>query len=93
MKNSIDSSATTRVYNLISVSQITRTLLGDVIISSKTDPRDSSSKTGKRSYGNLFEFFILNDKAIVCDATTVHNLKKVYLGISFSVLYFAARYS
>ena len=34
----------TRVYDLISVPQITRLLLGDAIISSKTDPHNSSKK-------------------------------------------------
>ena len=35
---------TTLVYNLISVPQITRLLLEDAIISSKTDPRNSNKK-------------------------------------------------
>ena len=39
----------TRIYNLISVPQI---LLGDAIISSKTDPHNSSKKE-KRSYGEI----------------------------------------
>ena len=39
----------TRIYNLISVPQI---LLGDAIISSKTDPHNSSKKE-KRSYGKI----------------------------------------
>ena len=61
----------------ISVPQITRLLLGDAIISSKTDPHNGSKKE-KRSYGKtkndktmlkilLFEFF-LNNKAVFCDA-------------------------
>ena len=39
----------TRTYNLICVPQITRLLLGDAIISSKTDPHNGSKKE-KRSY-------------------------------------------
>ena len=42
----------TRIYNLISVPQITRILLGDAIISSKTDLRNGSKKE-KRSYGKI----------------------------------------
>ena len=42
----------TRVYNLISVPQITRLLLEDTTISSKTDPRNGSKKE-KRSYGKV----------------------------------------
>ena len=42
----------TRIYNLISVPQITRLLLGDAITSSKTDPHNSSKKE-KRSYGEV----------------------------------------
>ena len=37
----------TRVYNLISVPQVVRLLLGDVIISSETDPRNRSKKEKK----------------------------------------------
>ena len=40
----------TRVYNLISVPQITRLLLEDAIISSKTEARNASKKEN-RSYG------------------------------------------
>ena len=40
----------TRTYNLICVPQITRLLLGDAIISSKTDPHNGSKKE-KKSYG------------------------------------------
>ena len=40
----------TRVYNPISVPQIIRILLEDVIILSKTDPRIGNKKE-KRSYG------------------------------------------
>ena len=40
----------TRVYNLISIPQITRLFLGDATISSKTDPRNGCKKE-KRSYG------------------------------------------
>ena len=42
----------TRIYNLISVPQITRLLLGDAIISSKTVLR-SGSKKEKRSYSKV----------------------------------------
>ena len=42
----------TRIYSLISVPQITRLLLGDAIISSKTDPHNGSKKE-KRSYGEV----------------------------------------
>ena len=49
----------TRIYNLISVPQITRLLLGDVIISSKTD-RHGASKKEKRSYGK-----VKNDKTML----------------------------
>ena len=42
----------TRIYNLISVPQITRLLLGDAIISSKIDPHNGSKKE-KRSYGEV----------------------------------------
>ena len=45
----------TRVYNLISVSQITRLLLGDAIISSKTDPLNGIKKEKK----------VRNDKVIL----------------------------
>ena len=41
-----------RIYNLIFVPQITRFLLRDVMISSKTDPHNSSKKE-KRSYGEV----------------------------------------
>ena len=44
--------AGTRVYNLIFVPQITRLLLGDATISSKTDPR-TGSKKDKKSYGKV----------------------------------------
>ena len=40
----------TRIYNVISVPQITWLFLGDAIISSKTDP-DNNSKKEKRSCG------------------------------------------
>ena len=42
----------TRIYNFISVQQITRLLLGDAIISSKTDSHNGSKKE-KRSYGEV----------------------------------------
>ena len=42
----------TRIYNLISVPQITRILLGHAIISSKTDLRNGGKKE-KRSYGKI----------------------------------------
>ena len=42
----------TRIYNLISIPQITRLLLRDEIISRKTDPRGGSKK-GNRSHGML----------------------------------------
>ena len=42
----------TRIYNLISVPQITRLLLGDAIISSKADRRNRIKKD-KRSYGKV----------------------------------------
>ena len=38
----------TQVYNLISVLQVTRLLLGDAIILSKTDPRNGSKKENRR---------------------------------------------
>ena len=41
-----------QVYNLVSVPQITRFLLRDAIISSKTDPHNGSEKE-KRSYGKV----------------------------------------
>ena len=41
----------TRIYDLISVSQITRLLLGDAINSSKTDSH--GSKKERRSYGKI----------------------------------------
>ena len=41
-----------RIYNLISVPQITRFLLGDVIILIKPDPRNDSKKE-KRSYSKV----------------------------------------
>ena len=41
-----------RIYNLIFVPQITRLLLGDPIISSKTDPHNGSKKE-KRSFGKI----------------------------------------
>ena len=42
----------TRIYNLISVQRITLFLLGEAIISSKTDPHNGSKKE-KRSYGKV----------------------------------------
>ena len=42
----------TRIYNLISVPQMTWLLLGDAIISSKADPHNDSKKE-KRSYGKI----------------------------------------
>ena len=45
-------SINTRIYNLISVSQFTRVLLGDAIIPSKTDPHNGS-KREKRNYGKV----------------------------------------
>ena len=42
----------TRIYNLISVPQITRLLLEDAIFSSKTDPQNGSKKE-KRKYGKI----------------------------------------
>ena len=42
----------TQIYNLISVPQITRLLLGDTITSSKTNPHNGSKKQ-KRSYGKI----------------------------------------
>ena len=52
-------SINTWIYNLISVPQFTRFLLGDAIISSKTDPHNGSKK-GKRSYGKT-----KNDKTML----------------------------
>ena len=49
----------TRVYNIISVPQITLLLLGDTKISSKTEPRNRSKKE-KRSYGK-----VRNNKALL----------------------------
>ena len=43
---------TSRIYNLISVPQITRLLSGDAIVSSKTDLHNGSKKE-KRSYGKI----------------------------------------
>ena len=42
----------TRIYNLIFVPQITRFLVGDAIISSKTDPHNGRKKEN-RSYGKV----------------------------------------
>ena len=42
----------TRIYKLISVPQVTRLLLRDAVISSKTDPHNDSKKE-KRSYGKI----------------------------------------
>ena len=42
----------TRIYNLISVPQITQLLLGDAINPSKTDPHNGSKKE-RRSYGKI----------------------------------------
>ena len=42
----------TRVYNLISFPQISGYLLGDAMISSKTEPRNGSKKE-KRSYSKV----------------------------------------
>ena len=52
MKNTAEVSCNTRIYNLISVPQITQLLLGDAIISSKTDPHNGSKKE-KGSYGEV----------------------------------------
>ena len=49
----------TRVYNLISVPQITWLLLRDATVSSKTDPRSGSGKK-KRSYGKVKNKSMLN---------------------------------
>ena len=57
------------VYNLISVPQITRLLLGDATISSKTEPHNGSKKD-KRSYGKvrnnktMLKFFMLNNNIL-----------------------------
>ena len=45
-------SINTRIYNLISVPQFTRFLLGDAIIPSKTDPHNGSKKE-KRNYSKV----------------------------------------
>ena len=50
--NKVKKKLITRIYNLISVPQITQLLLGDAIISSKTDLR-SGNKKEKRSYGKV----------------------------------------
>ena len=42
----------TQIYNLISVPQITRLLVGDTITSSKTNPHNGRKKQ-KRSYGKI----------------------------------------
>ena len=42
----------TRIYNLIFVPRITLFLLGEAIISSKTDPHNGNKKE-KRSYGKV----------------------------------------
>ena len=73
--------AGTRVYNLIFFPQITRLLLGDATISSKTDPR-TGSKMEKKSMVKLKNdktmlkifSFILNSvskKTVLCNAFTV----------------------
>ena len=71
-----------RDYNLISVPQITRVLLGEAIISSKTPHvvvvtrrREAMVKLEIvkkcQQFCHLFEFFILNNKAIFCRAFAV----------------------
>ena len=45
-------SINTRIYNLISVPQFTRFLLGDAIIPSKTDPHNGRKKE-KRNYSKV----------------------------------------
>ena len=60
-----------RVYNLISVPQITWLLLGDAKILTKTDPRNGSKKE-KRSYGKVKNNKNnLNNKAVLYDAFAV----------------------
>ena len=49
----------TRIHNIISVQRITQILLGDALISSKTDPHNGTKKE-KRSYST-----VKNDKRML----------------------------
>ena len=86
----------TRVYNFVSVPQITRPLLEDVTISSKTEP-PNGSKNENRSYGearnNNVMLKILPLIRILYLQQQSHILRSFYSLFSnkFSVLYFAVR--
>ena len=74
-----------RVYDLISVLQITRLLLGDATISSKTNPRNSNKKE-KRTYGK-----VRNSKIIIKILSFIQilylkqqsNIMRCFCGIEF----------
>ena len=86
----------TRIYNLVSVPQITRLLLEDATISSKTEP-PNGSKNEKRSYGearnNKAMLKILSLIRILYLKQQSNILRSFYSLFSnkFSVLYFAVR--
>ena len=92
----------TRIYNLISVTQITRLLLRDAIISSKIDPHIGSKK-GKKSYGKpknnetmlktlpFIRIPYLKQQSSILRCFSRLKFEKVYLAMRFSVLYFAVR--
>ena len=48
VRASMQTGSNARIYNVISVPQITRLLLGDAIISSKTDPHNGSKKEKRK---------------------------------------------
>ena len=84
----------TRVYNLVSVPQITRLLLEDATISSKTEP-PNGSKNENRSYGEA-----RNNKALLKILSLIRilylkqqsNILRMFYSLfsnKFSVLYFA----
>ena len=93
----------TRIYNLISVTQIARLLLRDAIISSKADPHIGSKK-GKRSYGKaknnktvlktlpFIRIPYLKQQSSILRCFSRLKFEKVYLAMRFSVLYFAVRW-
>ena len=92
-----------QIYNLIPILQIAQVLLGDAIISSRTDPHNDS-KMEKTKYGKIknnktmlkilpFIGILYLNKAVFYESFGGSNLKIFYLAICFSVFYFVVRYS
>ena len=91
----------TRIYNLNFVPQISRFLLGDVIISSKANvfcgknkQKRSNGKVKNKTVSTTWSFIwipSINKKVIFFGAFTVKNLKTVHLAISFLAVNLAVR--